>query len=123
LIAGLFLESNQIEQLQDANWTKLGLILAYQVLFLNLAFILWQRILSRNSMTNVTPYLLLYPLFGVIFGIILLDEPLTSQLITGGALVIAGAGLMTLRFKQKSDKTKQSDNNPDDPEIYVEKIT
>jgi hypothetical protein len=30
---------------------------------------------------------------------------------------------MTLRFKQKSDKTKQSDNNPDDPEIYVEKIT
>ncbi len=123
LIAGLFLESNQIQQLQDANWTKLGLILAYQVLFLNLAFILWQRILSRNSMTNVTPYLLLYPLFGVIFGIILLDEPLTSQLITGGALVIAGAGLMTLRFKQKSDKTKKSDNNPDDPEIYVEKIT
>ncbi len=122
LIVSINLENNHIQQLQEANWTKLSWILIYQVFFLNLAFVLWQRILSRNSMTNITPYLLLYPISGMFFGIILLDEPLTSQLIAGGALVIAGAGLMTLRFKQKSDKTKPSDND-DDPEIYVEKIT
>ncbi len=118
--AGWALEDHQWQQLQEANWLKLGLILAYQVVILNMAFILWQRMLSRNSMTNVTPFLLLYPVFGVLFGVVLLDEPMTTQLISGGLLVLAGAALMTLRFGQKSDTSKSDD---DDPEIYVEKIT
>jgi O-acetylserine/cysteine efflux transporter len=113
LALSLWLEDNHIKQMMEADWIKLSVILIYQILFLNLAFVIWQRLLTRNDMIKVTPFLLLYPVFGVIFGILLLHEPLTTQLIAGGLFVLGGAGLMTLKSKQKSVKNQDS-------EIYIE---
>ena len=116
----LSLEHNHIQQLIDADWVKVGLILFYHLTILNLAFIVWQRVLARNEMTKVTPYLVLYPVFGVIFGIILLNEPLTLNLIVGGLLTILGGIFLTWRFSKKDHKIEITD--PDDTaEIYVDK--
>jgi O-acetylserine/cysteine efflux transporter len=116
----LSLEHNHIQQMMEADWVKVGLILLYHLTILNVAFIVWQRVLTRNDMTKVTPYLVLYPVFGVIFGIILLNEPLTLNLMVGGLLTILGGVFLTWRFSKRNGKIQITD--PDDSaEIYVDK--
>ena len=113
-------EDNQVEQLMQADWRKLSVILFYHLTVLNFAFIIWQRVLARNDMTKVTPYLVLYPVFAVIFGVILLNEPITLNLIIGGALTLLGGVFLTWRFTKRGGKIEVTD--PDDTaEIYVDK--
>jgi drug/metabolite transporter (DMT)-like permease len=53
-------------------------------------FVLWFGLLERYSATAMTAWLFLIPVFGVIAGALLLDEPLSWRVAAGGLLVIAG---------------------------------
>lgn len=53
-------------------------------------FVLWFRLLERYSATAMTSWLFLIPVFGVLSGAVLLDEPLTWRIAAGALLVIAG---------------------------------
>jgi drug/metabolite transporter (DMT)-like permease len=59
-------------------------------------FVLWFGLLERYSATAMTSWLFLIPVFGVIAGAVLLDEPLTWRIAAGALLVIAGV-LLTQR--------------------------
>jgi len=59
-------------------------------------FVLWFGLLERYSATAMTSWLFLIPVFGVLSGAALLDEPLTWRIAAGAALVIAGV-LLTQR--------------------------
>jgi O-acetylserine/cysteine efflux transporter len=43
---------------------------------------------------------LLAPMLGVVFGVWMLDEPMTSRLIIGAAIAFAGVGVLAVRGKQ-----------------------
>jgi O-acetylserine/cysteine efflux transporter len=116
----LTLETNHIQQIMEADWIKLSFLFAYHLTVLNYAFIIWQRVLERNDMTKVTMYLVLYPVFAVFFGIVLLNEPITQNLVIGGLLTLLGGVFLTWRFRKKDHKIEITD--PDDmAEIYVDK--
>jgi drug/metabolite transporter (DMT)-like permease len=59
-------------------------------------FVLWFGLLERYSATAMTSWLFLIPVFGVLAGALLLDEPLTWRIAAGAVLVIAGI-LLTQR--------------------------
>lgn len=58
-----------------------------------LCFSVWYYILDRLDTYSATFSTLLVPCFGVLFGWLILDEPLTTSLIMGGLLILTGIGL------------------------------
>lgn len=64
---------------------------AFLVIFASAVnFVVWFQLLERYSAAAMTSWLFLSPLFGVISGALLLDEPVGWRLIVGGGLVVAG---------------------------------
>lgn len=88
--------------LSNANWLKLTGVLIYQVLLVSLSHILWQALLSRNKVASVASFVLLMPVVAILLSALILGETLHSSLIWGGALTLAGVGIITLRKVQKN---------------------
>jgi O-acetylserine/cysteine efflux transporter len=57
-------------------------------------------LLQRYEVSLISPLSLLAPILGVVFGIWLLHEPLTSRLIIGAVIAFAGVGVLAIRGKQ-----------------------
>ncbi|OGR84950.1 MAG: hypothetical protein A2901_02860 [Elusimicrobia bacterium RIFCSPLOWO2_01_FULL_54_10] len=74
----------------------------------SLAFILFFRLLARWGATRAIAVGFLIPVFGVLWGRIFLGEPITLQMLLGGAVILLGTAL-TLEFLGilKSSSTKQ----------------
>jgi drug/metabolite transporter (DMT)-like permease len=53
-------------------------------------FVVWFGLLERYSAGAMTSWLFLIPLFGVLAGAVLLGEPVSSRVVAGGALIVAG---------------------------------
>lgn len=54
-------------------------------------------LVQRYDVSLISPLMLMSTLFGVMFGVLLLDDQLTARMITGGVLTLAGVLLITLR--------------------------
>lgn len=63
-----------------------------------LGFGLWFWLLGRNSVQQLSPYLLLVPLFAIFISQIVLAEMADLRLIIGGALTLLGVTLCQLRL-------------------------
>lgn len=61
------------------------------------------RLLQRYPVTSVAPLTTLSPLFSVAFGVLLLDDRLTSRIVIGGACTLVGVLIITLRERRISD--------------------
>ncbi|MHB1665733.1 MAG: DMT family transporter [bacterium] len=59
-------------------------------------FGIWFYLIQKNNPGKVSSFLFLAPLFGVLSGLILLGEPVTLQIITGGFFILAGIFLVNL---------------------------
>jgi O-acetylserine/cysteine efflux transporter len=57
---------------------------------------IWYRLIQRYDVTQVIPLSLLAPTFGVIFGILLLDEAATFEKLFGGSMTLVGVAIVTL---------------------------
>lgn len=104
IIATLAFETNHLQALKDANIQTLTIVLAFQVLLVSLSHYWWKTVMSRNPAYLVTPYSLLTPIFGVAFGVWLLDERLSTTTIIGAAVALAGIAIVTLRKAQRERK-------------------
>lgn len=58
-----------------------------------LNFVFWFRLLDRYRAGAMTSWLFLIPLFAVVSGAVLLDEPLGWRVVLGGALIVVGVAL------------------------------
>ena len=54
-------------------------------------------------MTSLSPITLLSPLFGVFFGVTLLDDHLTTRMLAGGAVTLIGVFIVVMREKRLVD--------------------
>lgn len=62
-----------------------------------IAYGLWYRLLSQFDISQVAPFSLLAPVFGIAFGQLFYEEALTLHIIGGGLLTIAGVAIIVLR--------------------------
>ncbi|NNG02792.1 MAG: EamA family transporter [Inquilinus sp.] len=98
----LFLVSLATEQdhwraIAAADWRVWGTVAYQAVIVVILCYGIWFRLLRDYSVNQVMPFTLLVPLFGVVSGVLLLDEPLSWNLLVGGLATIAGVAIILFR--------------------------
>ena len=90
-------EHGQFEALANAHWTS-WVGICYSVIFASLVgYGLWNWLVAHNPMSRVMPWSLLMPVAGIGIGSFSFGEPLTPRILLGGALAIAGVGIISLR--------------------------
>jgi drug/metabolite transporter (DMT)-like permease len=60
------------------------------------AYLIYFKLIADIGPGGALTVTFLIPLFGVLWGFLFLDEPLTSNLLAGGALILVGTAI-TLR--------------------------
>ncbi len=97
LIGSALFETGQIEAMAGASLLAWGSI-GFMAIFVTIVgYGVWYYLIPRYPVNQTMPFLLLMPIFGVLFGVVLLDELLTWQMVAGGVLTIAGVGVIVLR--------------------------
>ena len=63
----------------------------------------WYYLVGRYPVTSLSPITLLSPLFGIFFGVTLLDDQLTARMLIGGVVTLAGVLIVVAREKRLVD--------------------
>ena len=82
---------------ETVNWTIVSAVLAFHVFVLGFSHVLWQKLMTKFPMSVIVPWTLLIPVFAVFPAAFILDEPITTTIMVGGAFTIAGIGIITFR--------------------------
>lgn len=98
-------EGDPMPAIWTSNHLTLAGVLAYQVILMSLSLYWWRGLMQRNPAYLVGPFTMFVPLFSMASSMLLMGETLTSHALAGGALVIAGVGIISLRQLQKGLKT------------------
>ena len=61
------------------------------------AYGLWYWLLKRYPISQVTPYNLLTPIFGIAFGQMFFEEALGWRFLLGAAMTLAGVAIIVIR--------------------------
>ena len=81
-----------VGQLSTQAWAMMG----FQTVVVSfVSYLLWFWLLRRYPATQVTSFTLLTPLFGMLAGVVLLDEPLTLRLAVACGTVALGIALVS----------------------------
>jgi O-acetylserine/cysteine efflux transporter len=96
-------ESNQLNATINADWRGWAALFFTTVMSSLIAHTAWYYLLSRYPVTSLSPITLLSPLFGVFFGVTLLNDQLTWRMLLGGAITLAGVLIVLVREKRLID--------------------
>lgn len=104
---GLFLasaafESGQWEAMRDAPWTIWAAIVFAALASSVAANALMFRLVQRYEVSRTTPFLFISPVIGVGLGVAVLGDPLTWQILLGGALTLAGVALVAMAERRRA---------------------
>jgi O-acetylserine/cysteine efflux transporter len=93
IISAMF-ESGQVESLFVAPITT-TISLIYMAIFVTIiGHGSWYYLLQKHPVSHVVPYSLLTPIFGMVTGVIFLQEALTWQIILGALFTIGGVAII-----------------------------
>lgn len=97
LLVSLLVESNQWELVATVPLSAV-LGIGFSAVFSTVvAYGLWYHLLKNYDVSRVTPFNLLVPFFGIGIGQLFYNDPLTPQILIGGAITIAGVGIIVVR--------------------------
>ncbi|MBU2322278.1 MAG: DMT family transporter [Gammaproteobacteria bacterium] len=84
-------------QLGPIRWTpiSIGSVLLQGVLVSFVSYLAWFWLLRRYLASNMAVFSFMTPLFGVTFGVLILDEPLSLSFVMGAVLVLFGIMLVS----------------------------
>ncbi len=102
-LLSLIFETGQWRAVQTASasgWLALAFTAVMSSLIAHTA---WYYLISKYPVTRLSPLTLLSPLFGVFFGVTLLDDQLTTRMLLGGALTLVGVFIVLMREKRLID--------------------
>lgn len=75
-----------------------GVGIAYTVIASTIvAYGLWNWLLRTHPVSQVTPYSLLTPIIGAMFGQLFLGETISPDIVVGGVITIAGVAIIVIR--------------------------
>lgn len=101
LLASFFLDTGQMEMVQTADWLDWGCIVYSAVIASIVGHGLYFVLVQRHPVSAIMPYLLMTPLLGVIFGVVVWGDRPGVRLLIGGALVLAGIFVVTVRARRR----------------------
>jgi O-acetylserine/cysteine efflux transporter len=91
------IEEGQLAAIAAADW-RLWLSVAFQALLVTIfGYSVWYRLMRRFSVSQVMPFTLLVPLFGVLSGVLFFDDQLTLLMLIGGLCTIVGIAIIIIR--------------------------
>lgn len=103
MLLSLGLESNQWQAMQTADWRGWSSLAFTTVMSSMVAHTAWYYLVSKYPVTSLSPITLLSPLFGIFFGVTLLDDQLTPRMLLGGVVTLIGVFIVVLREKRLVD--------------------
>jgi O-acetylserine/cysteine efflux transporter len=103
LVLSLFLEGGQMESVRLATWQGWAALIFTTVLSSLVAHTAWYYLVGRYPVTSLSPITLLSPLFGIFFGVTLLNDQLTPRMLLGGAVTLVGVFIVVMREKRLVD--------------------
>lgn len=99
------LETRQIEAVAGSNKLFIGAAVIYSAVGASIfGHTAYYWLLQRLPVSLVSPSMLLTTLLAVMFGVALLGEPFGPRMMIGGAMTLAGVGVVLLRSARKQDK-------------------
>lgn len=101
LTASLLLEQDHLATLRGAQWTHWASVVYTALLASIVGHGLFFYLVQRHPVSGVMPYLQLTPVLAVVFGVLAWGDRPGWRLLLGGALVITGILLITLRARSK----------------------
>lgn len=104
----LVFEQDQLQQVTSLNLRHIGALLFTVIATTIVAHGSWYYLLQKYPVSVLTPYGLLAPLFGVCFGLVLYEEPVTWKFVVGGSITLVGVLIINLRNAEKQDKPLQT---------------
>jgi len=117
IIIGLswIFEAGQIDAVLNAT-PRFWYSLAYMIGGSSIAaYGLWYWLLNRFDVTAVAPFNLLVPLVAVICGVAIMGDQLTVTKVIGGAMILGGVALITVRQIVVSRRAKVTSSTPGAP--------
>lgn len=98
-ILSLLFESDHISSLVSASWAGWSSLFYSAIVSSIFAYSLWYWLLQKYPINSIIPFSLLSPVFSVLFGIVILNEPFNMNKILGSCLVVAGIFFATVNLK------------------------
>lgn len=95
--AGLLLIALLSGQVGDVTFTPLALgsVLFQGIVVSFFSYLTWFWLLRRYLASNLAVFSFITPLFGVTFGVLVLDEPLSANFVLGALMVLLGVVLVS----------------------------
>lgn len=93
----LVIEDGQWQAVTQASWRAWVAVAFQSVVVMILSYAVWYRLLRTYSVNQTMPCTLLVPVFGVLSGVLFLDEPASWNLLLGGIATLVGVGIIILR--------------------------
>jgi O-acetylserine/cysteine efflux transporter len=103
LLLSLTLEGGQMSAVRNATWEGWAALFFTTVMSSLIAHTAWYYLVGRYPVTSLSPITLLSPLFGIFFGVTLLNDQLTGRMLAGGAVTLIGVLIVVLREKRIVD--------------------
>ncbi len=107
LLFSFAVETGQWASVLSITWEAAGALAFIVIATTIVAHGSWFYLLQRYPVAVLTPYGLLAPIFGVVFGVVLFSEPITLKFLAGGALTLVGVLIINLRSAKKSTLINQ----------------
>jgi O-acetylserine/cysteine efflux transporter len=97
----LLLEGDQLEAIRTASWLEWSSV-AYSGLVSSIVgYGLFFLLVQRHPVSTVMPYMLLMPLFAILFGVLIWGDRPGLKLLMGGALVLSGILFISIRQRAR----------------------
>jgi O-acetylserine/cysteine efflux transporter len=93
-VMSALLETGQWRAIAEADWRGWGAIVYMALAASIIAYGLWYYLLGKYEVNRVVPLTLLAPVLAVFLAVVLLDEPLTLNVVLGGAVTITGVAMI-----------------------------
>jgi len=103
LMLSLILEGGQVDAVRNATWEGWTALFFTTAMSSLIAHTAWYYLVGRYPVTSLSPVTLLSPLFGIFFGVTLLNDQLTARMLAGGAVTLIGVLIVVLREKRIVD--------------------
>ena len=102
VLASLLTEGNQWETISSATWQDWTPVFYSALVASIVGHGLFFTLVQRHPVSEVMPYLQMTPVLAIIFGIVIWGDQPGWRLYLGGAAVIMGILIITLRARKKS---------------------
>ena len=98
----LLFESGQVQAIQTAGWLDWASVSYSGLVSSIVGYGLFFLLVQRNPVTTIMPFMLLMPVFAMIFGIVIWGDRPGVNLFVGGGLVLSGILYISLRSRAKA---------------------